>query len=252
MNELQNKRRNAKHARDIRDDFKARAAAATAAKEIKQDFENVGDNNAAAVGNTENIASESDDDDENSIDLSDTDVDSAEIVDRAPSMKRKFYQVDSPLSQRKFAGIPRISAQRRLKLLNYSGVKKVPSNILKLKNQFRKMKSQKKPVFIEAVPAIDNPFLTPSHILHRKLVPAKPMTPAEIVKSMRRKSKTGGNIEADFIPLNENVVHEYYDDPNELCDRLRLLISSRAAGNSNHSQEINSIISELRESGYVE
>lgn len=53
----------------------------------------------------------------------------------------------------------------------------------------------------------------------------------------------------NFIPYNRNnhIIYEYFDDPNELCDRLRLLISSRIAGNTNHMQEINSIIEELRE-----
>lgn len=70
-------------------------------------------------------------------------------------------------------------------------------------------------------------------------------------KAKDDETKGGGSIEADFIPYNENIVHEFYDDPNELCDRLRLLIASRTAGNSNHSQEINSIISELREVGVI-
>lgn len=34
---------------------------------------------------------------------------------------------------------------------------------------------------------------------------------------------------------------------NELCERLRLLLTSRIVGSVNHTQEINTIISELRE-----
>lgn len=72
----------------------------------------------------------------------------------------------------------------------------------------------------------------------------------------RDASKSGGAIKAahkeldfNFIPYNADsrIIYEYFDDPNELCDRLKLLISSRAAGNTNHMQEINSIIEELRE-----
>lgn len=59
--------------------------------------------------------------------------------------------------------------------------------------------------------------------------------------------KYGKGLEKKFIPFTSNIVYEYYDDPNELCDRLRLLVSSKAAGNSNHDQEINSIVEELRE-----
>lgn len=50
-----------------------------------------------------------------------------------------------------------------------------------------------------------------------------------------------------FIPYNSNIVYEYYDDPNELCDWMRLLKSSQTAGNTNHTQEINSILEELYE-----
>lgn len=43
----------------------------------------------------------------------------------------------------------------------------------------------------------------------------------------------------------------YWDDPNELVDRLRLLLAERAAGNPSHINEIISIIEELREAGIV-
>lgn len=69
------------------------------------------------------------------------------------------------------------------------------------------------------------------------------------IKAREYKSgaKRGDGLERKFIPYSENIVYEYYDDPNELCDRLRLLVSSKSAGNTNHDQEINSIIEELRE-----
>lgn len=63
----------------------------------------------------------------------------------------------------------------------------------------------------------------------------------------RREVYKGGGLQKKFIPYAENIVYEYYDNPNELCERLRLLISSKSAGNTNHDQEINSIIEELRE-----
>jgi len=50
---------------------------------------------------------------------------------------------------------------------------------------------------------------------------------------------------------SSRVNYIYWDDPNELVDRLRLLVASRAAGNPNHDNEIMSIIEELRESGLV-
>lgn len=62
----------------------------------------------------------------------------------------------------------------------------------------------------------------------------------------------GSSLEKEFIPYNNNIAYEYFDDPNELCERLFLLISSKSAGNTNHDHEINSILEELRECGVIE
>jgi hypothetical protein len=43
----------------------------------------------------------------------------------------------------------------------------------------------------------------------------------------------------------------YWDDPNELVDRLRLLLASRSAGNTGVSNEILSIYEELHEAGII-
>lgn len=43
----------------------------------------------------------------------------------------------------------------------------------------------------------------------------------------------------------------YWDDPNELVDRLKILIASKDAGNTNHDNEIISIIEELKEAGII-
>lgn len=79
---------------------------------------------------------------------------------------------------------------------------------------------------------------------------------AQIRKIQRRmkerRIKYGGEgIEKKFIPYTENIVYEYYDDPNELVERLMLLVSSKSAGNTNHDQEINSIVEELRERNII-
>ncbi|KAF4529737.1 hypothetical protein B566_EDAN017889 [Ephemera danica] len=43
------------------------------------------------------------------------------------------------------------------------------------------------------------------------------------------------------------ALFEYYNDPNELVDRLKLIVASAAAGNNAHQNEIHSILEELRE-----
>lgn len=50
---------------------------------------------------------------------------------------------------------------------------------------------------------------------------------------------------------NINMDYVYWDDPNELVDRLQLLVAEQSAGNNNHINEIHSIIEELREGGYI-
>ncbi|KNE88240.1 hypothetical protein PSTG_18364, partial [Puccinia striiformis f. sp. tritici PST-78] len=43
----------------------------------------------------------------------------------------------------------------------------------------------------------------------------------------------------------------YWDDPNELVERLRILLASTSAGHTNHNNEIISIIEELREANIL-
>lgn len=65
--------------------------------------------------------------------------------------------------------------------------------------------------------------------------------------------KLGSGIETDFMTVNNNLVdYSYWDDPNELVERLRLLVSSSSAGHTGHNNEIISIIEELREANIIE
>lgn len=48
---------------------------------------------------------------------------------------------------------------------------------------------------------------------------------------------------------NSNYI--YWDDPNELVDRLKLLVASQNAGHTNHNNEIISIVEELREANII-
>lgn len=55
-----------------------------------------------------------------------------------------------------------------------------------------------------------------------------------------------------FKTYCENTELVYWDDPNELVERLKLLIASKTAGNTNLDNEIISIIEELAESKIIE
>lgn len=66
-----------------------------------------------------------------------------------------------------------------------------------------------------------------------------------IMKLFKKKTRGSG------VHLN-SVRYEHWDDPNELVERLRLLIASEQAGNTSVGNEIISIIEELREAKIIE
>ena len=72
-------------------------------------------------------------------------------------------------------------------------------------------------------------------------------TPRSTRKSSRKKSKKGSGIK--IHRAKRELV--YWDDPNELVQRLVLLVASKQAGHTDHDREILSIIEELREADYI-
>lgn len=62
--------------------------------------------------------------------------------------------------------------------------------------------------------------------------------------------KHGGKLPS-LKKYRKNTDFVYWDDPNELVERLKLLIASRDAGNNNHDNEIISIIEELGEAKII-
>lgn len=69
----------------------------------------------------------------------------------------------------------------------------------------------------------------------------------------KRRSVEGTGLTSDYkiARIGTSMDYVYWDDPNELVDRLRLLVAEKAAGNPSHVNEIQSIIEELREAGYI-
>ena len=54
-----------------------------------------------------------------------------------------------------------------------------------------------------------------------------------------------------FIVTNKKRNYKFWDDPNELCERLKILEGEKAAGNNIHDAEISSILSELEQKKYI-
>lgn len=80
-----------------------------------------------------------------------------------------------------------------------------------------------------------------------------PTRRTERISSSQGAIAYGAGVESDyeFVPYESKIAYRYFDNANELVDRLKLLLSSKAAGNSNHSFEIRSIIEELREADII-
>lgn len=66
----------------------------------------------------------------------------------------------------------------------------------------------------------------------------------------QNKKKSGKGFGLMNLP-KENIDFIYWDDPNEIVDRLRLLMASTQAGHNSHNNEIMSIIEELREANII-
>jgi len=71
----------------------------------------------------------------------------------------------------------------------------------------------------------------------------------KLIKDLVHKESSGKGL----FNLNTEQSIQYipWNDPNELVDRLKLLISSQQAGNLSHNNEINAIIKELLEEGLI-
>ena len=73
-----------------------------------------------------------------------------------------------------------------------------------------------------------------------------------LYKKMENSPYSGEGIPKYKIANPEsNIDIVYWDYPNELVDRLRLLVSEQQAGNKIHTNEILSITEDLREAGYI-
>lgn len=83
---------------------------------------------------------------------------------------------------------------------------------------------------------------------YRKFVRPKPVER----RKPTPKKRTGKGLSMLKKVSNKPLDYVYWDNPNELVDRLRLLYASQAAGHTNHDNEIVSIIEELKEASIIE
>lgn len=105
---------------------------------------------------------------------------------------------------------------------------------------------------------IIKPYLIKENIINQKpkgaSIPSvsgisKPKPPVTRPRSTRLTSKTGMGM---MNLSNKKIDYIYYDDVNELVNRLKLLVSSQTAGHTGHENEIIAILEELREAKVIE
>lgn len=78
---------------------------------------------------------------------------------------------------------------------------------------------------------------------------SKPPPPT---RSLRKTQSLTHYTKGGLLNLSDNKIdYIYFDDPNELINRLRLLIASQMAGNNGHNNEMISIIEELGEAKII-
>ena len=134
-------------------------------------------------------------------------------------------------------------------------------DILKRTNAYRRNYDPKEQVQGTTDPkytTIIKPYLIKEKIINQKTIRSsipstsgitKPKPPETRPRSTRLASKTGRGM---MNLSNKKIDYIYYDDVNELVNRLKLLVSSQIAGHTGHNNEIIAILEELREAKVIE
>lgn len=100
----------------------------------------------------------------------------------------------------------------------------------------------------------DNDLTTYKDILQQTNAHERKSRRHKYEKIIKPLFKAGSGLQSTRYKVNNLSLPEYtyWDDPNELVTRLQLLIGSTEAGHNGHSNEIISIIEELKEASFIE
>lgn len=89
-------------------------------------------------------------------------------------------------------------------------------------------------------------FIIAPKLETRPRVSSRPIRPEPTIATRSQTRKGGKNLTLMDLS-NKKIQYRYFDNVNELISRLRLLIASKASGNTGLDEEIQSILEELRE-----
>jgi hypothetical protein len=99
---------------------------------------------------------------------------------------------------------------------------------------------------------IIRPYLIKKGILKSITHPQPFSKPPPPNKPLRRTQSLKSYTKGGLLDLSNNKIdYVYFDDPNEIINRMRLLIASQMAGNNSHNNELIAIIDELREAKII-
>lgn len=92
-----------------------------------------------------------------------------------------------------------------------------------------------------------------NHLAQNQILGNKGYKYKHVIAPLLFQTKTGKGLTAPrtMTLSNNSIDYVYWNDPNELVDRLRLLEASHHAGNNAHNNEFQSIIEELQEAGII-
>ena len=96
-------------------------------------------------------------------------------------------------------------------------------------------------------------MVTSTNTNRKRYLKTGPIRSSTMEKISRFTKKGKGMLPyAMLVSRGHKMDYVYWDDPNELVDRLQLLAASYQAGNKSHTNEIMSILGELREADLIE
>ena len=104
---------------------------------------------------------------------------------------------------------------------------------------------------VSSIPQASSSSSSSSFRVRADSLPGKISSPRKPLKTSTPDTSSGKGLGDYKVSTNSKIEYVYWNDINELVDRLRLLYASKSAGNTAHDNEIANILEELTEEGII-
>ncbi|KAK9871691.1 hypothetical protein WA026_014141 [Henosepilachna vigintioctopunctata] len=102
------------------------------------------------------------------------------------------------------------------------------------------------------IPSYPSSLKTHTSLKTTTISPIQKQSRGGLLKSFPTKSNTNKRNNFNFLEItNKDLEFVPWKNPNQLVDRLKLLMSSQTAGNNSHSNEMSHIVNELKNSKII-